>query len=309
MKLEELIEDNRYEYSEMSIAAGYGKRPGGNFERGIVLAPRDNPTSVMIKMNLSKGLYPDSYNEERDYFYYIGDGLPDKGHQELKYGNKIMVENQELPVYLFLRYEDEKKGDPWWFKGRWRITGIERDYLSDEVIPDGTRQRVFRFKLSKASSLSNERFIFEEKPMFDKYLSETSYLRAPPKILQVIEPRHKRLANKFTRWLKNEGFEHVIMENNQIDLTFDHHDTRFMSELKVVYGLSTTKAIREAMGQLLEYNFYASRTPYDEWLILLDKTPTEDDLRYSKRLANNLSFPINLGWEKKHRFHFQKNLV
>ena len=309
MLLEEFIEGERYTYSEMSLAAGYGKHPGGNFERGIILAPKNNPTSIMIKMNLSKGLYPDSYKADRDWFHYIGDGLPDKGHQELKWGNKIMVENQELPVYLFLRYEDEKKGDPWWFKGRWRITGIERDYISDNQISDGTKQRVFRFKLSKASSLPNERTIFEEHPIVDTYLSEVSYLRATPEILQIIEPKHKKLANQFARWLKNEGFEKITLENNQIDVTFEHHGNRFMSELKTVYALSTTKAIREAMGQVLEYNFYESREPYDEWIVLLDSSPTKIDLEYLGRLANRLNMPLNLGWQKRNSFYFQNDLI
>ena len=306
MKLNEFIEGERYEYSEMSIAAGYGKRPGGNFERGIVLAPRDNPKSIMIKMNLSKALYPDTYVEDCNHFYYIGDGLPAKGHQKRKYGNKIMVKNQELLVYLFLRHKDERKGDPWWFKGRWRITGIERDFVTDAIIPDGTRQRVFRFKLSKASTLTNESQIFEEKPDVDTYLSEVSYLRASPEIIRVIEPKHKKLANQFARWLKRERFENVSLEHNQIDLTFKQNDIMYMSELKIVYGLSTTKSIREALGQVLEYNYYGAKQPYDEWLVLLDKRPSEDDFLYSKRLVDELSLPINLGWQNKHDFNFQK---
>lgn len=308
MLLEDFVEDERYDYSKLSVAAGYGQKPGGNFERGIVLAPKLNPTALMIKMNLSKALYPDSYDEEKDHFYYIGDGLPEKGHQELKYGNKIMTENQELPVFLFLRYKEEKKGDAWWYKGRWRITGIERDFISDAIIPDGSKQRVFRFKLSKTGTIPDERLIFEEKSSFGTYLSESSYIRASPEILRVIEPKHKKLANQFARWLKKEGFENITLEDNQIDLTFENQDNQFMSELKVVCSLSTTKSIREAMGQILEYNYYDSRIPYDNWLVVIDSKPQENDLQYIRRLENEIHIPLTLGWKLDKEFAFTKPL-
>jgi hypothetical protein len=307
-RLQDFREAERYQYSEMSIAAGYGPSPGGNFERGIVLVPRDNPMAIMIKMNLSKGLYPDSYDEEKDYFYYIGDGLPEKGHQKLAYGNKIMVENQGLPVYLFVRYEEEKKGEPWTFRGRWRITGVERDFLSTATVPNGARQKVFRFKLVRAASLENEREIFEDAAPVDMSLAEISYIRATPALLRIVQPRHKRLANQFARWLRAQGFEEVRFEQDQIDVTFSRGSTDYMSEIKVVYGVSAAKSIREAMGQVMEYNFYGSRQPYDEWLVLLDTRPAVDDTEYVRRLSSELDLPLNVGWRKKSGFHFQRPL-
>ena len=307
-RLKDFREGERYEYSEMSIAAGYGSSPGGNFERGIVLVPKINPQAIMIKMNLSKGLYPDSYDEDQDFFYYIGDGLPPKGHQRLVYGNKIMVENQGLPVYLFVRYEDEKKGDPWAFRGRWRLTGVERDFLSTDTIPSGERQRVFRFKLVKAESIENEKELFEDETPVDMSLAETSYIRASPALIRLIQPKHKKLANQFAKWLRAQGFEEVKLEQNQIDVTFVQGDTEYMSELKVVYNLSATKSIREAMGQILEYNFYESRHPFDEWIVLVDKPPADSDLDYIRRLGDELKIPLNLGWRENRAFEFQKPL-
>ncbi|MHA1908181.1 MAG: hypothetical protein ACW98Y_12860 [Candidatus Thorarchaeota archaeon] len=309
MRLEDFKEDKRYKYAEMAVAAGYGARPGGNFERGIVLAPKEKPRAILIKMNLSKGLYPDSYNENQDYFYYIGDGLPDKGHQRLIYGNKIMIEYQHLPVFLFLRYEHEKKGDPWTFKGRWRITGVERDYITANEIPNGEKQRVFRFKLSKSDSLFNEKGIFDDYVELSGFLAEECYLRATPAVLRIIEPKHKMLANQFTKWLTNHGFEQVAIEQNQIDLTFSYETREYMSELKVVYDLSSTKSIREAIGQVFEYNFFEDRNPFDEWLILLDTVPKDRDLSYIRRLTENLNLPLNLGWKSGRNFEFQRSLT
>jgi hypothetical protein len=304
MQLRDFVEGEGYTYREMAVAAGYQSKPGGNFERGIVLAPKDMPSAIMIKMNLAKGLYDDSFREGADHFYYIGDGLPRRGHQRLVYGNKIMVENQDLPVYLFMRYEGERKGSPWTFKGSWRITGIERDYISTREVEPGTPQRVFRFKLTKAVRLDYENEIFEQRRDSLTPPSESDYIRATPALLKVIEPRHNKLANHFRKWLVEEGFQDIRLEQNQIDVVFKHKDVSYMSELKVVHNLTTTKLIREAMGQVMEYNYFNSRNPYDKWLIVLEQEPSESDVDYIRRLERNLNTPLNLGWQQRKQFDF-----
>ncbi|MFW9844336.1 MAG: hypothetical protein ACFFEV_07160 [Candidatus Thorarchaeota archaeon] len=303
MKLDDFEEGERYLYSEMSIAAGYGSKPGGNFERGIILAPKDNPTSIMIKMNQAKNLYDDEFIEGQDWFYYIGDGLPDRGkHQRYIYGNKIMVENQDLPVHFFLRKRHEGKSDPWHYKGIWRITGIERDYISDRKMPNGELQRVFRFKLSYQGRLSYEREIYESKPK--PTLSESDYTRITPAMYRVIEPKHNKLANQFRTWLATNDFEDIRLEQENIDVRFARGNSSFMAELKVVYDMGTTRSIREAMGQVFEYNLYPGRNLFDSWLIILDKKPIETDLSYIERINEVQNIPINLGWRKRKQFEF-----
>lgn len=307
MKLEDFVEGQVYGYEEMAVAAGYNPRPGGNFERGIVLAPKNNPTSIVIKMNQAKNLYDDVFVEDQDWFYYIGDGLPDKGrHQRLTYGNKIMVENQDLPVHLFLRARHERKGDPWHYEGIWRITGIERDFISNREMPNGELQRVFRFKLTRQDRLSYESEIYESEPQ--PVLSESDYTRMTPAMLRIIEPKHNMLANRFKEWLLTSGFEEVQCERNRIDVQFVGGNTSFMAELKVVYDLSTTRSIREALGQVFEYNLYPDRTPFDSWLIVLDKKPKEADLSYVGIIHNELTVPLNIGWRYRNEFQFLNSI-
>ena len=64
MQLRDFVEGEGYAYREMAVAAGYQLKPGGNFERGIALAPKDMPSAIMIKMNLAKGLHDDSFRAE-----------------------------------------------------------------------------------------------------------------------------------------------------------------------------------------------------------------------------------------------------
>lgn len=308
MKLKDFKEDALYDYTQMSIAAGYGPRPGGNFERGIILAPKEHPHAIMIKMNLAKNLYGEEFVEGRDWFYYIGDGLPEKNrHQRLVYGNKIMVENQHLPVYFFLRKRHEKKSDPWHFKGVWRITGVERDFLSDREMPNGEKQRVFRFKLTRKDKLTYEKEIFHPTPT--PILKESDYTRITPAMYQIIEPKHNKLANQFKEWLQENGFQYIQSEQDRIDVVFNRDASSFMAELKVVQDLSSTRMIREALGQVFEYNLYPGRSSFDSWLIVLDKEPKESDLTYLQVLGKKYSIPLNLGWRKRKQFDFLYNIT
>ncbi len=309
LELRGFIEGERYDYSEMALAAGYEPRPGGNFQRGIVLAPRDSPEAILIKMNLAKALYDDEYEPGSDQFYYIGDGLPEKGHQRLSYGNRIMVDYQEFPVYLFVKFKGERKGDPWRFEGIWRITGIERDFESSRRMPNGERQRVFRFKLRKADRIPDIDRLFSLRPRTHEYLSESDYTRVTPALMKIIEPRHRRLANSLYDWLVERGAEDIRLEHNRIDVAFRTDSTTHMAELKVVYGLSVTRSIREAMGQVFEYNFYPGREPYDRWLIVLDRRPEKQDLRYVERLRRDLEVPLNLGWKSNDEFRSIHEIV
>jgi hypothetical protein len=308
VNLEDFIEGERYDYAEIAVAAGYSPRPGGNFERGIVLTPKDRPTSIVIKMNQEKNLYDDEFDEGQDSFYYIGDGLPETGkNQQLVYGNKIMVENQDLPVHFFLRRRDERKGEPWHYMGVWRITGIERDYISNRKMPNGRLQRVFRFKLAYQKKLSYASEIYESKPQ--PVLSESDYTRITPAMYRIIAPKHNKLSNQFKDWLLDNGFEELVLERDNIDVSFLKGSRSFMAELKVVYDMGPTRSIREAMGQVFEYNLYPGRNPFDSWLVVLDKKPTDSDLSYIGRVQDELSLPLNLGWRMKNDFKFLTSIL
>lgn len=136
----------------------------------------------------------------------------------------------------------------------------------------------------------------------------SDYLRATRKTLRVIKPRHKRMARRFAKWLIENGYKKVEVEKNQIDLRFRGSGTRYMAELKIVYSISTKHAIREAVGQVLEYNYYEGRKPADKWVILIDSEPSDEDRKYIKRLSRTHNFPLNLGWQDGSEFCFMNQL-
>lgn len=109
-------------------------------------------------------------------------------------------------------------------------------------------------------------------------LLEESYYRDSPARLKIIIPKHKKLSNSFRDWLDSAHRIRSLREQQWVDLRFRLHDRAVIAELKICDGIGTKKSIREALGQLLEYNHYPERTQAKSWLIVIDDEPTQADM-------------------------------
>ncbi len=211
------------------------------------------------------------------------------------------VKSQRVEIINNLR-ECFMEGDPpdfLWGSTKGTVEKIMHADLPEELDERSKRIR----KLIKYI----DKVIMEIKLGNDKLLHsalvEDGYFRESPEKLLEIIPKHNILSNKFSLWLRSVGINNV-QEENFIDVLFEHDQRKYIAELKIVYGTGTTKSIREAFGQLLEYNFYKGRIENDEWMIILDKKPIKDDLKYIDTLIEKLNFPIRLGWPTKKGFKF-----
>jgi hypothetical protein len=126
-------------------------------------------------------------------------------------------------------------------------------------------------------------------------LIEDSYFRESPARLRLIVPRHKKLGNLFSAWLSKAGYTKVKKEIQFVDVEYFDESSLCRAELKTCYGATTTKAIREALGQLLEYNFFGNRTKAKKWFIVLDEKPSPADLSFLGKLAR-LGLPLGIFW-------------
>ncbi len=105
-------------------------------------------------------------------------------------------------------------------------------------------------------------------------LAEDAYYRENSKNLKRIIRHHNKLSNKFAAWLKKSGCLDISQEQDYVDVSFQKIDTLYLAELKTCYGVGTTKAIREALGQLLEYNYYPGRESASQWVVVRPKSWT-----------------------------------
>jgi hypothetical protein len=135
-------------------------------------------------------------------------------------------------------------------------------------------------------------------------LSEEAYRRITKALLKIIVPRHRRLSNAFCRWLKAELGATGVQERDCIDIRCEIGGRDVLTELKICHGTTTRKAIRESLGQLLEYNHYGARLSAQDWAIVLDQQPTPHDLEFIAALRTVRKLPLVIGWRTEHGFSF-----
>lgn len=118
---------------------------------------------------------------------------------------------------------------------------------------------------------------------------------------------HFRLQKKFIEWVKTRGTkqiqeEFVLANRDRIDVRFNFRRKNVFSELKTVSGSSTKRAIREALGQLLDYQYHGETITSDELWIVVDGECNDDDVEFINKLIINHKLPIRLLWEKNDKF-------
>lgn len=118
---------------------------------------------------------------------------------------------------------------------------------------------------------------------------------------------HFRLQKKFIEWAKARGTkniqeEFVLANGDRIDVSFNFRGKNVFSELKTVSGSSTKRAIREALGQLLDYQYHGETIASDELWIVVDGECNKDDKKFINKLIINHKLPLVLLWEKNNEF-------
>lgn len=159
-----------------------------------------------------------------------------------------------------------------------------------------------------------EDFIKHEKPMIDKYLRahlesgipladieiNDKYVKELPGYLDYIADiliqkkigdvdavkaectmtlNHNRLSNEMVKYLKCKGYTDVVTDKEFVDIqATGSQGNKIYFELKAT---DTVKlAIRQALGQLLEYNHYPNKNNADKLIIVTELEITQQDIQY-----------------------------
>jgi|ERR1035441_9234218 hypothetical protein len=130
----------------------------------------------------------------------------------------------------------------------------------------------------------------------DALRNELAYQRETPASKKMIERLHDSLSNLFRLWVERRFAANAKQEKNRIDLTFTHSAKRNLAELKICYCSETRHAIREAVGQLFEYNYYPSNEEADYWWLVLDCEPSLTDRKYISVLIDKYRIPLTIAW-------------
>ena len=186
-----------------------------------------------------------------------------------------------------------------WIKTKCRIENVE--YLENPIfIEKPSNHRFAKFTYVDSFPAPSKQFKANSTPTV---LAEDGYLRETEKNLKEIIPRHNKLSNAFCKWLRSNNIN-PVQEKNFIDVLFSTNKASYIAELKITYGTSTKKAIRESIGQLFEYNLYPGRELHEKWLIVLDVSPSTKDKQYIDNLNKMYKTKIALGWQAENKFIF-----
>lgn len=131
---------------------------------------------------------------------------------------------------------------------------------------------------------------------------ESEFSRHTAARSKVITPWHKRLSNRFRTWLRiSLQAENIRAEKNHIDVTAVMQGQAWLFELKSCLGTSPTFAIREALGQLLHYAYYSPHQAPDRLAVVLDESPSDDDLRWLRQLGK-MGLKVAIFWQTEDGF-------
>lgn len=139
----------------------------------------------------------------------------------------------------------------------------------------------------------------------EKSLNENPYSRSTNNNVKLIKPLHNKLSNDFKEYLLNEGFLDIEREKNAIDLIAKRGNSTYIFELKVVNTPYVRHSIREALGQLLEYNYYPNRKKFNYLNIVLNRKPSEAEIEWCKNL-NRIGIQFELFWQNCNLFESAK---
>jgi len=145
-----------------------------------------------------------------------------------------------------------------------------------------------------------------EEEIHIRQLEESAYSRYTREDIRIIDRRHVKLCKAFTDWIFQTHGIKCSVERRNIDLTFRLGSRSLLVEFKVAYHSYPKPAIREALGQILEYNHYPDRKTHDQWILILDCMPTDADRTFLKTLRK-YGLPLSYGWQSSRGFEFSRD--
>ena len=180
--------------------------------------------------------------------------------------------------------------------------------LDNPILMNDLVKERLNYHYTTAENITGKNKLKEINSIFDKLrlnslslkddiaLNENPYMRTLNHGEKLIEPLHNKLSNDFKKYLIGQLFVDIKQECGSIDLVARKDKSTYMFELKVVKTPSVRYSIREALGQLLEYNYYPNREKYDYLNIVLNRRPSEHEIAWCKKL-NKAGFDFELFWQ------------
>jgi hypothetical protein len=183
----------------------------------------------------------------------------------------------------------------------------DNDFVPFTYIDGAPRITVMHFDPAWAEETEDQALVSAQtqgdiEPQHDALLNELAYMRDTPASQKNVLRLHAALSNRFRSWLEKGFGVKAVQEKRRIDLRFSYQGMGHLAELKICYGENTRHAIREALGQILEYNHYPAYEEMQSWWLVLDCKPTAEDRHFITTLKERYRLPLSLTWPMGEHF-------
>lgn len=187
---------------------------------------------------------------------------------------------------------------------RWRYFYPESEHylntLQDFILYDKPRIDAYlsnhpESNIPLANKETNEKYV-KTLPCYKEYMESikkakktgTVKIKASEYIMSF---QHNELSNAMVKYLKKSGYKNIKAEDNYVDIKCtDASGKKIFFELKTAQTVKS--AIREALGQLLEYSHYPNTKKADKLIIVTKHEPEKDDIQYLTGLRTVYNIPV-----------------
>lgn len=244
-------------------------------------------------------------------------GTTDRGISFIEISAKDNVERATFLAELVANLEEKTgviyqalKTDQWHHQypraGKWRYSYPKGNYYLDTLQSFIEKEKLIIDEFLRLHPETGIRFLdemFNNKYVLPLYQKAYAMSQIDPKkktegtvsvspSSYVMAFHHNELQNAMVEYFnKNQNYySHVTAEEGNVDIT-----VKTTEGDKLFYELKTSDvklAIRLAIGQLLEYCHYPSKTKANKLVIVTKYAPTKDDLVYIKKLRDVYQLPI-----------------
>lgn len=146
-----------------------------------------------------------------------------------------------------------------------------------------------------ANSDTNEKYV-KTLPCYAQYMDAVKKAKKTGSVKvkaseYIMSLQHNELSNAMVEYLKKNGYKNIKVEDKYVDIKCtDTVGKKIFFELKTAQTVKS--AIREALGQLLEYNHYPNESNADKLIIVTKHEPEKEDIQYLTGLRMVYNIPV-----------------
>ncbi len=273
------------------------------------------PRKINNKKRLDQGMFfrgNDDYlvltfwnkADSKEQIYYINWGCDSKGISSIEL--TCRDNNDALPYVIEIKDILESTGKKFeeTKKNRWRffypnsehyLTTLQDFIEKDKPLIDAYFLKHPESGIPLADKAIDDLFV-KTLPYYKEYMESIKKAKKTGNVKvkhseYVMSLQHNELSNMMVEYLKKNGYTKVKAEENYVDIKcVDKTGKKIFFELKTAQSVKS--AIREALGQLLEYNHYPDTNKADKLIIVTKYEPEQKDIQYLTELRTRYNLPV-----------------